>query len=103
LSGIGDLILTCTGGLSRNRHVGIELGRGRALEEILAEMHTVAEGVTTTGVALELGRRHEVDMPIAAHMAAVLAGRTDPRLAVEELMLRRQRPEADGPSGVSLL
>jgi glycerol-3-phosphate dehydrogenase (NAD(P)+) len=103
LSGIGDLILTCTGGLSRNRHVGIELGRGRALEEILAEMHTVAEGVTTTDVALELGRRHSVDMPIAAQMAAVLAGRTDPRLAVEELMLRRQRPEADGPSGAGPL
>jgi len=103
LSGIGDLILTCTGGLSRNRHVGIELGRGRALEEILAEMHTVAEGVTTTNVALELGRRHSVDMPIAAQMAAVLAGRTDPRVAVEELMLRRQRPEADGPSGAAPL
>ena len=103
LSGIGDLILTCTGGLSRNRHVGIELGRGRALGEILAEMHTVAEGVTTTDVALELGRRHSVDMPIAAQMAAVLVGRTDPRLAVEELMLRRQRPEADGPSGAAPL
>lgn len=103
LSGIGDLVLTCTGGLSRNRHVGIELGRGRVLDEILAEMHTVAEGVTTTGVALELGRKYEVDMPIAAQMAAVLAGRIDPRLAVEELMLRRQRPEADGPTSVSPL
>ena len=101
LSGIGDLILTCTGGLSRNRHVGIELGRGRALPEILADMRTVAEGVTTTDSALELGCRHGVDMPIATQMAAVLAGRTGARTAVEELMLRRQRPEADGPSGVS--
>ncbi len=101
LSGIGDLILTCTGGLSRNRHVGIELGRGRMLSEILAEMRTVAEGVKTTGVALELGRRHGVDLPIAAQMAAVLEGRTEARVAVEELMLRRQRPEADGPPGVA--
>lgn len=96
LSGLGDLILTCTGGLSRNRHVGVELGRGHRLTEILAGMQTVAEGVRTTEATLELGRRHHVDLPIAQQMGAVLAGQTLARTAVEELMLRRQRSEADG-------
>ena len=95
LSGLGDLILTCTGGLSRNRHVGVELGRGRQLRDILGSMQTVAEGVKTTEAALELGRRHNVDLPISTQMGAVLAGRTRARTAVEELMLRRQRSEAD--------
>ena len=95
LSGLGDLILTCMGGLSRNRHVGVELGRGRQLGEILGSMQMVAEGVKTTEAALELARRHQVDLPITTQMAAVLGGRTRARTAVEELMLRRQRPEAD--------
>ena len=96
LSGLGDLILTCTGRLSRNRQVGVELGRGRPLSEILSSMRTVAEGVKTTEAALELGRRCDVDLPISTQMGAVLAGRTEARTAVEELMLRRQRLEADG-------
>jgi glycerol-3-phosphate dehydrogenase (NAD(P)+) len=95
LSGLGDLVLTCTGDLSRNRRVGIELGRGRSLEEILSHMRMVAEGVRTTRAALALGARHDVELPIAAQMAAVLDGRTSPRDAVEALMLRRQRQEAD--------
>ena len=95
LSGLGDLVLTCTGDLSRNRHVGIELGRGRPLPEILAEMRMVAEGVRTTGAALALGRRHGVELPLAAQMAAVLDGRTPARQAVETLMLRPQRAEVD--------
>ena len=96
LSGLGDLVLTCTGGLSRNWRVGRELGRGRRLDEILAGMHSVAEGVKTTAAALELGDRHGVDLPITAQMGAVLAGRIEARAAVEELMLRRQRHESDG-------
>ena len=96
LSGLGDLILTCTGGLSRNRQVGVELGRGRRLTDILGSMQTVSEGVKTTEAALELGRRHQVDLPISTKMGAVLAGRIQAKLAVEELMLRRQRPEVDG-------
>ena len=96
LSGLGDLVLTCTGGLSRNWRVGRELGRGRPLDEILAGMQAVAEGVRTTAAALELGSRHGVDLPITAQMGAVLAGRIEARAAVEELMLRRQRPESDG-------
>ena len=95
LSGLGDLALTCTGALSRNRAVGIELGQGRQLEEILAEMQTVAEGIRTTGVVLELGVRHGVELPITAQMAEVLAGRKEPLSAVEELMLRPQRSEIE--------
>jgi len=95
LSGLGDLVLTCTGSLSRNRHVGIELAHGRELAEILASMKMVAEGVRTTGAALALGRKYGVELPIATQMAEVLAGRTDVRSAVDALMLRRQRAEAE--------
>ena len=93
LSGLGDLVLTCTGALSRNRHVGIELGRGRALDEVLGDMKMVAEGVRTTSAALALGARHGVELPIAAQMADVMAGRRTPAEALEELMVRRQRHE----------
>ena len=95
LSGLGDLILTCTGGLSRNWQVGVELGRGHALDQVLARMHSVAEGVKTTEAALELGRRYQVDLPISSQMDAVLQGRTEVKVAVESLMLRRQRAETD--------
>jgi len=95
LSGLGDLVLTCTGTLSRNRHVGIELARGRPLPEILAGMKMVAEGVRTTGAALALGARHGVELPIATQMQAVLSGETDVRTAITALMLRRQRAEAE--------
>jgi glycerol-3-phosphate dehydrogenase (NAD(P)+) len=95
LSGLGDLVLTCTGDLSRNRHVGVELGRGRPLDEVLAGMHMVAEGVRTTGAALALGQRHDVELPITSQMAAVLEGGVSPLQAVETLMGRRQRPELD--------
>jgi glycerol-3-phosphate dehydrogenase (NAD(P)+) len=95
LSGLGDLVLTCTGTLSRNRHVGVELARGRTLPEILAGMKMVAEGVITTGAALELGARHGVELPIATQMAEVLSGRSDVRTAITSLMLRRQRAEAE--------
>lgn len=95
LSGLGDLVLTCTGDLSRNRRVGIELGRGRPLPDILSSIRMVAEGVRTTGAALALGERHGIELPIAAQMAAVLEGRSSPMVAVESLMGRRQRPEAD--------
>jgi glycerol-3-phosphate dehydrogenase (NAD(P)+) len=96
LSGLGDLVLTCTGSLSRNRHVGFELGRGRKLDEILSGMKMVAEGVRTTTAALALGAKHGVELPIASQMAEVLAGRVTPRAAVGNLMLRPQRGEHDG-------
>lgn len=93
LSGLGDLVLTCTGTLSRNRHVGIELAKGRALSEILASMKMVAEGVNTTAAALSLGHHFNVELPIATQMGAVLAGQSDVRSAVEALMVRRQKAE----------
>lgn len=93
LAGLGDLVLTCTGEASRNRHVGTELAHGRTLAEILASTKMVAEGVRTTRAALELGGRHGIELPIAAQMAEVLEGRRDPRAAVYELMGRRQRHE----------
>jgi glycerol-3-phosphate dehydrogenase (NAD(P)+) len=93
LSGLGDLVLTCTGTLSRNRHVGIELARGRKLADILAGMKMIAEGVKTTRAALALGERHGVELPITSQMAAVLEGRSEVRTAVEALMVRRQRAE----------
>jgi glycerol-3-phosphate dehydrogenase (NAD(P)+) len=96
LSGLGDLVLTCTGSLSRNRQFGIELGHGRSPREILDEMKMVAEGVKTTGAALALGARHGVELPIAAQMAEVIEHGRDPRAAAEALMLRPQRVEVDG-------
>jgi glycerol-3-phosphate dehydrogenase (NAD(P)+) len=95
LTGLGDLVLTCTGTLSRNRRVGIELARGRPLPEILAGMKMVAEGVATTSAALALGQQYGVELPITTQMAEILAGRRQPAAGVEELMLRRQRPEPD--------
>jgi glycerol-3-phosphate dehydrogenase (NAD(P)+) len=94
LSGMGDLVLTCTGSLSRNRSVGMELGRGRGLEEILAGLEgKVAEGVRTTSAALGLARKHGVEMPIAEQMEAILMHGKSPQNAIEELMLRPGRDE----------
>jgi glycerol-3-phosphate dehydrogenase (NAD(P)+) len=93
LAGLGDLVLTCTGELSRNRHVGIELAHGRPIGEILASTKMVAEGVRTTSAALALGARVGVELPIAAQMSEVLAGRQTPAAAVGELMGRRQKAE----------
>jgi len=95
LSGLGDLVLTCTGDLSRNRRVGIELAHGRTLDEILSAMKMIAEGVRTTSAALALGARFGVELPIATQMHEVLSGRVDVRGAVEALMGRRQRAEAE--------
>ena len=95
LSGLGDLVLTCTANLSRNRHVGVELARGRRADEIIGEMKMVAEGVRTTTAALALGAQHGVELPIAAQMAEVLAGRSDVQSAINALMVRPQRAEAE--------
>ena len=93
LAGLGDLVLTCTGSLSRNRHVGIELAHGRTVGDIVASTRMVAEGVRTTRAAIELSQRHGIELPIATQMGEVLAGRRDPRSAVYELMGRRQKQE----------
>ena len=93
LAGLGDLVLTCTGDLSRNRRVGIALAKGQSLPEILAATKMVAEGVRTTAAALELSKRHGIELPIASEMAAVLAGHTDPQTAIRNLMGRKQKLE----------
>jgi glycerol-3-phosphate dehydrogenase (NAD(P)+) len=96
LSGMGDLVLTCTGDLSRNRHVGIELGRGKKLPQILGDMTMVAEGVRTTKSAYELSQREGVTMPIVEGMHRILYREADPRQELDELMARAPRPERDG-------
>jgi glycerol-3-phosphate dehydrogenase (NAD(P)+) len=89
LAGMGDLVLTCTGGLSRNRTLGVELGKGRKLAEVLAEMHgMVAEGVLTTNAARELARRKNVEMPITEQMHCILNEGKPPQEAIRELMTR---------------
>ncbi|MBI4511251.1 MAG: NAD(P)-dependent glycerol-3-phosphate dehydrogenase [Deltaproteobacteria bacterium] len=93
LAGIGDLILTCTGDLSRNRHVGLELGRGRRIADILASMQSVAEGVKTTKAARDLATRLAVEMPITEAIYAVLYDGKSPQEAVADLMRRELKSE----------
>ncbi|HYP00758.1 MAG TPA: NAD(P)H-dependent glycerol-3-phosphate dehydrogenase, partial [Pyrinomonadaceae bacterium] len=96
LAGLGDLVLTCTGGLSRNRFVGQELGRGRTLEEILAGMHEVAEGVRTTRAVKLLADSRGIEMPITEQVHAVLYDGKSARAAAEALMARPVRGEFAG-------
>jgi glycerol-3-phosphate dehydrogenase (NAD(P)+) len=93
LAGMGDLILTCTGALSRNRSVGFELGRGRSLPEILGGMVMIAEGVKTAESARELAQKLGVEMPIVETVHSMLQGNVTAREAVEILMLREPKPE----------
>jgi glycerol-3-phosphate dehydrogenase (NAD(P)+) len=93
LAGMGDLVLTCTGDLSRNRAVGLELGRGRALPEIIASTHTVAEGVKTTAATVALARTFGIEMPITQQVHRILQGKTSPRDAIRELMERTLKNE----------
>jgi glycerol-3-phosphate dehydrogenase (NAD(P)+) len=94
LSGLGDLVLTCTGPLSRNRAVGVELGRGHKLPAILGQLQgKVAEGVRTTSAALGLARAHHVEMPITEQMFAILEHGKSPQDAIRELMARPGRDE----------
>ena len=93
LAGLGDLALTCTGDLSRNRKVGIELGKGRKLEEIVNSMRTVAEGVKTTRAILALAQRHGIEVPITLQAHRILEGEVSPREAIRELMERALREE----------
>ncbi len=93
LAGLGDLVLTCNGELSRNRTVGIELARGRRLEEIVASMRMVAEGIKTTDAAVELARRQGIEMPIAAQMYRMLHQGISPGEAIRNLMERSLKDE----------
>jgi glycerol-3-phosphate dehydrogenase (NAD(P)+) len=93
LAGMGDLVLTCTGDLSRNRQVGIELGKGRALAEIIGSMRMIAEGVKTTGATVALARRYGVEMPITQQVSRILDGTISPGEAIRELMERALKTE----------
>jgi glycerol-3-phosphate dehydrogenase (NAD(P)+) len=93
LAGLGDLVLTCTGMLSRNRHVGIELGKGRALDAILSKSRMVAEGVGTTGPLLALAREAGIDLPITEQVEAILHHGKSPKLAIRDIMERPLKHE----------
>ncbi len=93
LAGMGDLVLTCTGPLSRNRNVGLELGRGRTLSEIVGSMRETAEGIPTTLSARALAHRENVDLPITEEIYRVLYRRKDPRRALTDLMSRTLKDE----------
>ena len=93
LAGLGDLLLTCTGALSRNRTVGLELAAGKSLGEIVGSMRMVAEGIETTKATVDLARRHGVEMPIAEQMYAMLYESRSPREAIRQLMERSLKGE----------
>jgi glycerol-3-phosphate dehydrogenase (NAD(P)+) len=95
LAGLGDLVLTCTGALSRNRRAGIELAAGKTLAEITGETPMVAEGIRNSAAIARLAARHGVEMPITEQMVAVIYQGKDPRRAVEELMTRGLKAEAE--------
>lgn len=94
LAGMGDLVLTCTGSLSRNRSVGVALGRGQQLPEVLSQTRLVAEGVKTARAAKELAEQHQIDMPIISEMHRVLYENESPRTAIQRLMSRSLKSEA---------
>jgi glycerol-3-phosphate dehydrogenase (NAD(P)+) len=93
LAGLGDLVLTCTGDLSRNRKVGMQLALGKKLDEIVSSMQMVAEGIKTTNATVDLAHRHQVEMPIAEQMHAMLHQGRAPREAIRRLMERSLKPE----------
>jgi glycerol-3-phosphate dehydrogenase (NAD(P)+) len=93
LSGLGDLVLTCTGPLSRNRRVGLELAAGKSLPEIITHLGHVAEGVHAAAAALSLAQRHQVQVPITEAVTQVLQGKLTPQSAIEQLLSRPPRNE----------
>ena len=93
LAGLGDLLLTCTGALSRNRTVGIELAAGKSIGEIVGSMRMVAEGIETTKATVDLARRRGVEMPIAEQMYAMLNEGRAPKEAIRQLMERSLKGE----------
>ncbi|WP_019399307.1 NAD(P)H-dependent glycerol-3-phosphate dehydrogenase [Pseudoxanthomonas sp. GW2] len=93
LAGLGDLVLTCTGDLSRNRRLGLALGRGKELHEAVREIGQVVESVQTANEVMRLANRHGVELPISAGVHAVLHGELTPRQGLEQLLAREQKPE----------
>jgi glycerol-3-phosphate dehydrogenase (NAD(P)+) len=100
LAGMGDLIATCASPLSRNRYVGLEMAKGRKLDDVLAGMKSVAEGVTTTRAARELAERYGIEMPITATIYAILFEGKNARQGVIELMMRDPKDELEGTRGI---
>jgi glycerol-3-phosphate dehydrogenase (NAD(P)+) len=100
LAGMGDLVATCMSGQSRNRHVGEQLGRGRSLDEVVAEMNMVAEGVRSSRALAELAAERGVEMPISEHVVKVVHEGHDPRLMEQALMGREPKPEFHGLQGL---
>jgi glycerol-3-phosphate dehydrogenase (NAD(P)+) len=97
LAGLGDLVLTCTGDLSRNRRLGLALGRGVSIEQAVAEIGQVVESVNTADEVMRLARRHELDLPISAHVQAVLHREITPHEGLKSLLAREQKPEYPQP------
>ena len=93
LAGMGDLVLTCTGGLSRNRTLGVRLGKGEKLNDIMSNVRTVAEGVKTARAARDLARKYNVDMPVVDEVYQILYEDKDPKRAVKDLMKRELKAE----------
>ncbi len=93
LAGLGDLVLTCNGDLSRNRKVGVELAHGRKLDEIVRSMRMVAEGIKTTNAAVDLAKRYAIEMPIAERMFEMMHSDLEPRVAIQQLMERSLKDE----------
>lgn len=93
LAGIGDLVLTCTGRLSRNRYVGYQIGKGRSLEEITSKMKMVAEGITTTLSSHQLAKRENVEMPISEQVYQILYKKKDPKKILQKLLSRKLKDE----------
>jgi glycerol-3-phosphate dehydrogenase (NAD(P)+) len=96
LAGMGDLVATCYSRLSRNRHVGEQLGRGRSLDDIVTEMNMVAEGVKTSRAVVDLAEREGVEVPISEHVVKVIYEGVSPQAMVQSLMLREAKPELRG-------
>ena len=90
---MGDLVLTCTGGLSRNRALGVRLGKGEMLDDILKGAKTVAEGVKTAKAARELAKKYDVEMPVVEEVYQILYENKDPKQAVKDIMNRELREE----------
>ena len=99
LAGMGDLVATCMSKQSRNRHVGEELGRGRHIDDVIADMHMVAEGVKTSRAVVALARQHDLELPIAEQVAAVVNGETTAAQVIPALMQRQMRAELYGIDG----
>jgi glycerol-3-phosphate dehydrogenase (NAD(P)+) len=93
LAGLGDLVLTCTGDLSRNRRLGLALGRGQAIDEAVREIGQVVESIQTADEVMRQGERHGVELPISRAVRAVLHGDMTPAEALQSLMARDQKPE----------